>query len=103
MLFNLDHKGVSKFPKFYNNLNVDDIQNGFSIPIPKKGILQIHEALICPMNVVKQLTISATGELINKQRACHDLSFPAETSQKSVNSRVLEEELPKCMFGYCLF
>ena len=97
-----NHKGVAKFPTFYRDLNTDDIQHGFSIPIPKKKILQIQEALLCPMNVVEQLTISATGELIDKQRACHDLSFPAKTSQTSVNSRVIDEELPQCMFGYCL-
>ena len=97
-----NHKGVAKFPQFYTELNVDDIQHGFSIPIPKNSILQLPEALICPMNVVEQLTISATSELIDKQRACHDLSFPAKTSQTSVNSRVIEDELPTCMFGYCL-
>ena len=97
-----NHKGVSKFPAFYRQLNIDDIQHGYSIPIPRQDILKIPDALVCPMNVVEQLTISASGELIDKQRACHDLSFPAETSQLSVNSRVIEEELPQCMFGYCL-
>ena len=97
-----NHKGVDKFPTFYDKLNSTDVTNGFSIPIPKQDILRIPGALACPMNVIEQLTISETGELMDKQRACHDLSFPMEPSNTSVNSRVIQEELPPCMFGYCL-
>ena len=97
-----NHKGVQKFPKFYEELNIDDITHGFSIPIPKESITNIPGALLCPMNVIEQQTISATGEVIEKQRACHDLSFPAEPSKTSVNSRVIDDELPPCKFGYCL-
>ena len=97
-----NHKGVQKFPQFYNKLNDSDIAAGFSIPIPKTEIHKIPGALLCPMNVVEQMTISETGELIEKQRACHDLSFPCPPSDSSVNSRVLQDEIPPCMFGYCL-
>ena len=97
-----NHKGVKKFPKFYKELNLSDIHNGYSIPIPLQMMTQLPGALSCPMNVIEQLTISETGELIDKQRACHDLSFPFEPSQTSVNSRVIEEELSPCVFGHCL-
>ena len=67
-----------------------------------QGSIKIPGALACPMNVIEQLTISETGELMDKQQACHDLSFPTEPSGTSVNSRVIQDELPPCMFGYCL-
>ena len=97
-----NHRGVTQFPQFFEKLNTTDITSGFSIPIPKANIHQIPGALLCPMNVVEQMTISETGELIEKQRACHDLSFPCQPSDSSVNSRVLHDEIPPCMFGYCL-
>ena len=54
------------------------------------------------MNVIEQNTISMTGEIIDKQRACHDLSFQGKCSHSSANSRVIETELQQCLFGYCL-
>ena len=97
-----NHKGASTHPMFYNDLNRSDILNGYAIPIPLHNIKDIPGALTCPMNVVEQMTISETGEIIEKQRACHDLSFKSLPSNTSVNSRINSDQLQDCMFGHCI-
>ena len=97
-----NHKGVQKHPHFFQQLSFDDITNGYAIPIPKSEITKLRGAAICPMNIIEQYTISKSGEIVDKQRACHDLSFLMSPSNTSVNSRVLEDKLAPCMFGHCL-
>ena len=97
-----NHKGVRRNPKFFDELNQNDVQFGYAIPIPIEKIYHMKGAAICPMNVIEQNTISMSGEIIDKRRACHDLSFKSGHSDTSVNSRVIEEELQDCKFGYCL-
>ena len=97
-----NHKGVQKNKRFYDELNHNEVAFGYSIPIPVDKIYHIQGAAVCPVNVIEQNTISMSGEIIDKQRACHDLSFKSSHSDTSVNSRVIEEELQECKFGYCL-
>ena len=97
-----NHKGVSKNPEFYKTLNEDDVENGFSIPIPLTHLTDIPGALACPMNVIEQFTISEHGEIVEKRRACHDLSYRFPPSDTSVNSRVIKDKLEECRFGHCL-
>ena len=97
-----NHKGVDKNLTFYDKLNSTDVSCGYSIPIPLDSIKLIPGASICPMNVIEQFTISENGELTEKQRACHDLSFPFAPSDTSVNSRVSKDELNNCVFGHCI-
>ena len=97
-----NHKGASTYPKFYDDLNKSDVLSGFSIPLPLSEIKNIPGLLICPMNVIEQMTISETGEIIEKRRACHDLSFTSPPSNTSVNSRVDTDQLQDCMFGHCI-
>ena len=97
-----NHKGVQKHPECYDDLNHKDVAYGYSIPIPITLLHQIQGAAICPMNIVEQYTISESGEIIDKQRPCHDLSFPHTPSNTSVNSRVDKNKLQDCMFGHCL-
>ena len=97
-----NHKGTSTHPKFYEDLNNSDILSGFSIPFPINKISHFPGLLTCPMNVIEQMTISETGEIVEKRRACHDLSFKSPPSNTSVNSRVVAEQLQDCMFGHCI-
>ena len=97
-----NHKGVRKHPEFFRQLSWDDILAGYAIPIPLSKIKHMPGAALCPMNVIEQFTISKSGEIVEKQRACHDLSFRSAPSNTSVNSRVIEEQLAPCMFGHCL-
>ena len=97
-----NHKGVTMHPKFFKQLSYDDILSGYATPIPKCEITKLVGASICPMNVIEQFTISKSGEIVEKQRACHDLSFRMTPSNTSVNDRLVEENLFPCMFGHCL-
>ena len=97
-----NHKGVELQPEFYKKLNISDVEKGYSLPIPLNKLICIPGALACPMNIIEQHSISDTGEIVEKQRACHDLSFPIPPSNLSVNLRVDKSLLHNCMFGYCL-
>ena len=54
------------------------------------------------MGVVEHLGVTASGKFEEKLRVTHDLSFPGATSEESINSRVIKEELEPCMFGHTL-
>ena len=97
-----NHKGMSKNPEIHRKLNLTDVTHGYAIIIPLQSILELEGALLCPMNVVDQHTISDRGQIIEKQRACHDLSFRFQPSNSSVNSRVHIDALQQCRFGHCL-
>ena len=97
-----NHKGVSQNPEVFRKLVYEDVHHGYSIIIPLHKIKEIPGALLCPMNVIAQHTISEHGEIIDKRRACHDLSFRFQPSNSSVNSRVKTDQLPSCLFGHCL-
>ena len=86
----------------FDKFNVSDVTNGYSIILPSSKIIEMKGALVCPMVIVEQFTISKTGEIIEKERACHDLSFCTEPSNTSVNSRVDKSVLQNCMFGHCM-
>ena len=89
-------------PKIYGHLNKSDIKYRYSIPIPLHKLRHIPGSLLCPMNVIEQMTISDQGKIINNQRACHDLSYKFSPSNNSVNSRVDAPQLQDCMFGHWL-
>ena len=97
-----NHKGIEKHPTIFTDLVNTDVQKGFALIIPFDKLTQLPGALLCPMNVIEQHTISDMGEIIDKQRACHDLSFPFPPSDTSVNSRVRKDDLQPCMFGHCI-
>jgi hypothetical protein len=53
------------------------------------------------MNITKQFTLNAGGEIVDKERLTHDQSFRWQ-SGLSVNRRVIQDGLQRCMYGRCL-
>jgi hypothetical protein len=53
------------------------------------------------MNITKQFTLNAGGEIVDKERLTHDQSFKWQ-SGLSVNRRVIQDGLQRCMYGCCL-
>ena len=96
-----NHKGTAINTKFFDDLTHTDVVNGYAIILPFQFLTKLDNVMFCPMNVIQQDTISAEGEIIPKQRACHDLSYKFPPSNTSVNSRVRKEDLQQCMFGHC--
>ena len=75
-------------------------QQGWSLLLPPLFALQIKYAEVAPHGVVSQNTITDYGKIVEKERVTHDQSFPGKTSNQSINSRVIDDELKECQFGY---
>ncbi len=96
-----NHKGASPKPDLLVKLISDDIRYGYGLVIPCIKISRLPNACLVPINIMKQFTLNEGGEIVNKERLTHDLSFKWQ-SKMTVNSRVIREELQRCMYGHCL-
>ena len=79
-----------------------DVTHGYSLLIPLEKVPEIKNALMSPMNVAEQNTITEFGEVIPSQRLTHNQSKLYSTSGTSINSRVIKEKLQDCMYGHCV-
>ena len=95
-----NHKSAAKYEKFLEDALVKEVKKGWIMLIPVIEAYKVPGIELAPMGVVDQLGISPWGEFISKKRITHDLSFEGEFSGKSINSRVIKEDLEPCMFGY---
>jgi hypothetical protein len=85
-----NHKGASQKPDLLKKLISDDIRYGYELVIPWGKISHLPNASVAPMNITKQFTLNAGGEIVDNERLTHDQSFKWQ-SGLSVNRRVLEE------------
>jgi hypothetical protein len=53
------------------------------------------------MNIMHQLTLDASGDIMDRDQLTHDQSFKWQ-SGTLVNKRVIKEKLQRCMYGWCL-
>ncbi len=96
-----NHKGASQKPDLLKKLISDDICYGYGLVIPRGKISRLPNACVAPMNITKQFTLDARGEIVDKERLTHDQSFRWQ-SGLSVNRRVIRDGLQHCMYGRCL-
>ena len=78
-----------------------EVDRSWMIPIPIKYIEFLDEASVIPLGVAFQTSINEEGEIIDKPRITHDMSFPSQ-SGTSVNIRTIESLLTECIYGQCL-
>ena len=97
-----NHKGVTKHKKIFEKLIKKDIIHGYALPIPLNKVTEIENALMAPLNIAEQNTISELGEIVPSQRLTHNQSKEFSASGTSVNSRVQKEALQDCLYGHCL-
>ena len=96
-----NHKGASQKPDLLKKLILDDIRYGYGLGIPRGKISHLPNACVAPMNITKQFTLDAGGEIVDKECLTHDQSFRWQ-SGLSVNRRVIRDGLQRCMYGRCL-
>lgn len=94
-----NHKGAIKQPQVLENLMADDVQRGFSLPIPVERVIELDHAVMAPQNVARQNSIDETGKIIEKDRLTHDQSWVYSSGAPSMNDRVREVELTPVQFG----
>ena len=81
----------------------DEVSRGWQLLLPKEAALELPGCELAPLGVVSQWTIGADGTRQPKLRLTHDQSFNATRGeQRSVNDRVLADELTPARFGRAL-
>jgi hypothetical protein len=96
-----NHKGaINEGERVIKELE-SEINQGWQLPISIHSLDKVHEAIVAPVGMVKQVSIEADGTRGEKYRMTHDQSFPF-TSGQSVNSRMKWEEIQDCVFGFAL-
>jgi hypothetical protein len=96
-----NHKSAMKHPEPLRKILGDEVHRGWQLVIPKDIIPRIPGAIVSPMGIIEQSTIDEFGRVTTKWRVTHDQSF-AFSSGTSVNSRVQEEKLLDCLYGWAL-
>lgn len=71
------------------------------IPLPIPFLTKLKHVSVIPLGVAFQKTINDAGEIIDKERLTHDMSFPTP-SGFSVNDSSDESILIGCVYGQCL-
>ncbi len=95
-----NHKGAITHYQKLKSVLQDEVARGWQLIIPKHAVTNIPQAVIAPLNIVEQDTINEQGEIIPKNRITHDQSFNViPNTHRSVNDRVITEELMPCQFG----
>ena len=97
-----NHKSVSQDADKVKGLLSKDVTHGFTIPLPIDCAPQIKGAMVQPLGVVKQLSVNAEGERVEKFRLTQDLSFSLDDKDCSVNGRVDLLRYPEMVYGWCL-
>ena len=95
-----NHKSALKKKKVLEKALIKETQLGYQLPLRLDHLRNIPEIRISPMGVADQLSINELGEIIEKDRVTHDLSFPGEISGESVNSLIDEDSLFQLIYGH---
>jgi len=95
------HKSSSKHLSKLDSIISEEISRDFALPLPIDILFKIPNATLAPLGCHQQETINEQGERIPKYRITHDQSFPGPSGH-SVNSRVIRESLPPCMYSFVL-
>ena len=95
-----NHKSALKKEKVLESAFKKEINFGYQLPLKPSHILKIPGACLSPMGVADQLTISELGEVIQKDRVTHNLSFPGEVSGESINSMIDDNSLFVLIYGH---
>ena len=80
-----NHKGARENPALLEELVNKDVTLGHSLVIPLEKVLKIDGALMAPMNIIDQHTITELGKIISTLRLTHN-QFKVFSSTTSVNS-----------------
>jgi hypothetical protein len=96
-----NHKSTLLNPAVVLEMLDEEVKHGWQLVLPSRSITGIPGTIISPLGLVQQNTINELGETTVKWRLTHDQSFKF-SSETSVNSRVLKDQLAQCMYGSAL-
>eukprot|EP00978_Attheya_sp_CCMP212_P025270 scaffold80933_cov58-Attheya_sp.AAC.1 len=98
-----NHKSAKHQEPRLQSLPESEVTNGWQIILPKVAIFLLKGAVLGPLGIVTQETISESGAIIPKWRMTHDQSFNVVPDTVwSVNDHVVWESLTPCRYGTVL-
>jgi hypothetical protein len=82
---------------------MDKVSRSWQLILPCEAMLQIPNAVLAPLGLVKQDTINELGEIVPKWHLIHDQSFNViKGTSRSVNDRLITDDLTPCRYGKAL-
>jgi hypothetical protein len=91
-----NHKKANDMPDIVETSIKSDVQYGFAFPIIVPAVHKIPKAMLCPLGIVQQTTLSAEGKRTIKNRLTHDQTFCVIEDSELVNN------LLDMIYGHCL-
>jgi hypothetical protein len=77
----------------------DEVSRGWQLILPCEAALQIPNAILAPLGLVKQDTINEFGEIIPKWRLIHNQSFNIiKGTSRSINDHLITDDLTPCRY-----
>jgi hypothetical protein len=81
----------------------DEVSRSWQLILPCEATLQILNAVIAPLGLVKQDTINEFREIIPKWHLIHDQSFNViKGTSFSINDHLIADDLTPCRYGKAL-
>jgi hypothetical protein len=98
-----NHQSAKQHADRIKQMMESEVTNGWQLILPRIAIFLLPGAVLGPLGIVSQDTISELGEIVPKWRLTHDQSFNViPKTERSVNDRVKWEELTPCRYGTAL-
>jgi hypothetical protein len=98
-----NHQSAKAHAKQILDMMTSEVENGWQLILPWLAIFLLPGAILAPMGLVTQETITERGEIIPKSRLTHDQSFnPIPKTVRSVHDCVRWEDLTPCQYGSAL-
>jgi hypothetical protein len=98
-----NHQSATQHAERIQQMMESEVTNGWQLILPLVAIFLLPGAVLGPLGIVSQDTISELGEIVPKWRLTHDQSFNViPKTERSVNDRVIWEELTPCRYGTAL-
>jgi len=81
----------------------EEVTKGWQLPLPTIAADVLPNTAIAPLGLVLQASIDDKGNIVDKYRLTHDMTFEmSEKGQNSVNNRVIPTNLTPCRYGQAL-
>ncbi len=98
-----NHKSALAHDERITKMLKEEVERGWQLILPREALPMIRGGVLAPLGIVEQDTINEFGEIVPKWRLTHDMSFNViPTTSRSVNNRVIIEELTPCRYGTAL-
>jgi hypothetical protein len=97
-----NHKKANEHFDIVKDSIETDVSHGFAAPILVSEINKLPGAMVCPLGIAQQTTISHDCQRVPKNRLTHDQTFPALELSDSVNTIIDIQAYPELVYGFCL-